>query len=176
MKYKNIVVIMGLLIMLLACKQPAPETGGGNSPPIGARMHMVQFKLPSLTDGAMIDSTQFEGQVLLVTFFATWCPPCIQEIPSFITMQNDYKAKGFSVLAFSVDEGNPDYLKKFIEKHEINYPVLQADPDVTKGFGSVTGIPVTFLINRKGEIMKKYLGYIEHDVLEKEIVDMLNAG
>ncbi|MBE9521494.1 MAG: TlpA family protein disulfide reductase, partial [Proteobacteria bacterium] len=117
-----------------------------------------------------------EGQVLLVTFFATWCPPCIQEIPTFIALQDAYSSKGFSVLAFSVDEGDPAPLHRLIEKYGINYPVLLADLDIAKGFGGVSGIPVTFLVNSKGEIVKKYLGYVEHDVLEEEIEKMLADG
>ena len=177
MKYKYLLPAIGLLVLLLACKQQGPETRGGYSPPIGSRMQMVHFKLPSLTDKRILDSDELKGQVLLVTFFATWCPPCIQEIPSFIDLQKNFKPKGFSVLAFSVDEGNPEQLlNNIIEKYGINYPVLFADQDLIKGFGGVAGIPVSFMVNRKGEIVKKYLGYIEHDVLVEEIKKLLAAG
>ena len=79
------------------------------------------------------------------------------------------------MVAFSVDEGDPAPLQRLIKKYGINYPVFWADLDITKSFGGVTGIPVTFLVNRKGEIVKKYLGYVEHDVLEEEIKTMLTA-
>ena len=173
MKFRYLLPVIGLLVMLVACKQPE---GGGYSPPIGKNMQMVDFKLPSLTDNAVLDSKQLEGQVLLVTFFAIWCPPCIQEIPTLIALHDAYKAKGFSVLAFSVDEGSPEPLYNLIEKYGINYPVVLADNDVSRGFGGVTGIPVTFLVNRKGKIVKKYLGYVEHGVLDEEIRKMLAAG
>ncbi|MDH3783632.1 MAG: TlpA family protein disulfide reductase [Desulfobulbaceae bacterium] len=176
MKFRYFLLVVGLFAMLLACKQPESETRGGYSPPIGKHMQMVQFKLPSLTDNAVLDSKELEGKVLLVTFFATWCPPCIQEIPTFIELQDSYKGKGFSVVAFSDDEGDPELLNKLIEKYGINYPVLLADLEIARGFGGVSGIPVTFLVNRKGEIVKKYLGYVEHDVLEEELQKMLAAG
>ena len=83
-----------------------------------------------------------------------------------IALQDSFKPKGFSVVAFSVDEGELAPLKKLIDKYGINYPVLLAEPFVTKSFGGVSGIPVTFLVNRKGQIVKKYLGYdafILHD-------------
>jgi peroxiredoxin len=176
MKFRYFLPVLGLLVLLTACKQPESENRGGYSPSIGEHMEMVQFRLPSLTDNTVFDSRQYDGQVLLVTFFATWCPPCIQEIPTFIALQNSYKAKGFSVVALSVDEGDPAPLHRLIEKHGINYPVLLADDDVVRGFGGVTGIPVTFLVNRKGRVVKKYLGYVEHDVLEEEIRNMLAAG
>ena len=65
---------------------------------------------------------------------------------------------------------------KLIDKFGINYPVLLAEPAVTRNFGGVTGIPVTFLVNRQGQIVKKYLGYVSHDDLEEEIKTMLAAG
>jgi len=176
MKFRYFLAVIGLLLMLLACKQPESGTRGGYSPAIGEHMQMVQFSLPSLTDNTVFDSRQHDGQVLLVTFFATWCPPCIQEIPTFIALQNAYKAKGFTVVALSVDEGDPAPLHRLIEKHGINYPVILADNDLARGFGGVTGIPVTFLVNRKGRVVKKYLGYVEHDVLEEEIREMLAQG
>jgi glutathione peroxidase-family protein len=93
-----------------------------------------------------------------------------------LELQKTYGEKGFSVIAFSVDEGDLAPLYRLIEKYGINYPVLLADETITKGVGGVTGIPVTFVVNRKGEIVKKYLGYVEHDVLEEEVKSMLAAG
>ena len=176
MKFRYIFLAIGLLMLVMGCKQPESETKRFGTPAIGEHMRMVQFKMSSLTDNAMLDSKQLEGQVLLVSFFATWCPPCIQEIPIFISLQNSFRQKGFSVVAFSMDEGDPALVRKLIEKYGINYPVLLADSAVERGFGGVTGIPVTFLVNRKGEIVKKYLGYTEHGALEEEIKKMLSAG
>jgi thiol-disulfide isomerase/thioredoxin len=136
-------------------------------------MKMVNFNLPSAAENTMVDSKQFEGKILLVTFFATWCPPCIQEIPTLIDLQNSYASKGFSVIGMSVDEGGVPPLKRLIDRTGINYPVLMADNKVAGGFGGVTGIPVSFLVNRQGELVKKYLGYIEHDVLQEEIQKMI---
>ncbi|MFC1843427.1 TlpA disulfide reductase family protein [Thermodesulfobacteriota bacterium] len=160
----------------MACKQIEQETRVGLTPAIGERMQMAPFKKSSLNDKSTIDSQQFDGQVLLVAFFATWCPPCIQEIPTLIALQDSYKSKGFSVVAFSVDEGDLAPLKKLINKTGINYPVLLADSEVARSFGGVTGIPVVFLVNREGEIVKKYLGYTSHDILEEDIKTVLTAG
>lgn len=176
MKVRCFFLLIGLLVLLAACKQSEPDTRGGYSPPIGGHMQMVQFRLNSLTDNRVIDSKELTGQVLLVNFFATWCPPCIEEIPTLMALQDSYREKGFSVVAFSVDEGPPETVHNLIKKFGINYPVILADNDVTRGFGGVTGIPVTFLVNRKGEIVKKYLGFAEHDVLEEEIRKMITAG
>ena len=176
MKIKCFFLVIMLLTALMACKQNEQGTRIGLTPAIGERMQMAPFKKASLTDKATIDSHQYDGQVLLVTFFATWCPPCIQEIPALIALQNSYKSRGFSVVAFSVDEGDLAPLKKLIDKKGINYPVFLTDSEVSRSFGGVTGIPVTFLVNRKGEIVKKFLGYTNHDILEEDIKTVLTAG
>jgi len=175
MKLRYFFLVIGLILALVACKQSDSDTRVGLSPAIGERMQMAPFKMDSLTDKAIIDSKQFDGQVLLVTFFAAWCPPCIQEIPTLIAIQDSFKSKEFSVVAFSVDEGDMTPLKNLIGKYGINYPVLIADNVVTRSFGGVTGIPVSYLVNRQGQIVKKYLGYVDHDVLEDEIKNMLAA-
>ena len=177
MKLRIFLFAAMVLLVLAACKQGEPNTAArGPAPAIGERMQMAPFKMTSLTDETVLDSHELEGQVLLVNFFATWCPPCIQEIPTLISLQDSFKKKGFSVVAFSVDEGNLAALKNIIDKKKINYPVLPADQDVTRSFGGVTGIPVTFLVNRQGQIVKKYLGYVDHDTLEQEIKALLTSG
>ena len=176
MKFKYFFLAVMLFTAVVSCKQNEPGARNGVTPAIGERMHMASFEMPSLTDNTTINSQQFEGQVLLVAFFATWCPPCIQEIPTLIALQDSYKSKGFSVVAFSVDEGDLAPLEKLIANNGINYPVFNATQDITRSFGGVTGIPVVFLVNRKGEIVKKYLGYTGHNTLEEEIKIMLAAG
>ncbi|MBW2466764.1 MAG: TlpA family protein disulfide reductase [Deltaproteobacteria bacterium] len=176
MKLRCFLLVIVLVAALMACKQVESDKRADLTPAIGERMQMVHFKLPSLNDQAMLDSSQFDGQVLLVAFFATWCPPCIQEIPVLMDLQDSFKSKGFSVVAFSVDEGDPASVKKLIDARGINYPVFLADSAITRSFGGVTGIPVSFLVNRKGEIVKKYFGYVDHDVLKEEIKTMLSAG
>ena len=126
------------------------------------------FVLPAVA-GEAVDSDAYRGRVLLVSFFATWCPPCMEEVPAFIELQKEFAARGFSVLGLSVDEGGIDLVRRLVEKYGINYPVAMADQQVTRGFGGVSGIPVSFLVNREGQVVQKYLGYTDHDVLKQDI-------
>lgn len=138
-----------------------------------AAAKMPHFSLPSVLDGKEIDSDQFEGKVLLITFFATWCPPCIQEIPSLIDLQNEYKEKGFSVIGISVDQGSSKSVKKLVEKTGVNYPVVMADSKITRDFGGIVGIPTSFLINKDGNVIKSYPGYVPHNILVSDIQGLM---
>ena len=131
------------------------------------------FSLASAVDGTTVSSEEFKGKALLITFFATWCPPCRQEIPSLIKLQNEYGEKGFSVIGLSVDEKGPKVVAKLIEKEAINYPVLMASSRIARDFGGIAGIPTSFLVNRKGMIVKRYPGYVPHSLLEKDIKSIL---
>lgn len=142
--------------------------------PAVAASKMPSFVLPDAVSGNTVNSEVFSDKTLLVTFFATWCPPCIQEVPDLIMLQEKYRDQGFSVVALSVDEGGPKVVKRLIEKRSINYPVLMANGSTARAFGGVVGIPTSFLINSKGTVVKKYPGYVPHKVLENDIKKILN--
>ena len=134
---------------------------------------MPEFALSSASDDSIVSSKDLQGKVLLVTFFATWCPPCRQEIPDFIELQKILGDKGFSIVGISVDEGGSEIVKKMVEMEEINYPVLMADESVIEGFGGISGVPTSFLINRKGSVVKSYPGYAPRETVEKDIKELL---
>jgi thiol-disulfide isomerase/thioredoxin len=139
-----------------------------------ASAQMPQFILKSVVDGKEVDSQNFAGKVLLVSFFATWCPPCVEEIPTFNELQESYSEKGFSIVALSVDQGGPAAVAKLVKKKNINYPVLMADNETMQNFGGVYGVPVSFLVNREGNVVKKYPGYVPKSILTKDIKSILN--
>ncbi len=139
-----------------------------------AATRMPEFSLPNAVSGATVKSSDFSGKTLLVTFFATWCPPCMQEVPTLIELQRQFPQDNFSVIGLSVDEGGPNVVAKLIEKRSITYPVLMADETTAHGFGGVAGIPTSFLVNKEGNVVKKYPGYVPHTVLENDIKKIMN--
>jgi thiol-disulfide isomerase/thioredoxin len=139
----------------------------------GAATKMPSFELEDVVSGAPIDSSSFAGKSLLITFWATWCPPCIQEIPNLIKLQNEYGANGFSVVAISVDQ-EKGVVQKMVTRKEINYPVMMADKEVTRDFGGVYGIPTSFLVSKKGTVVKRYSGFVPHSVLVKDLQQIIN--
>ena len=138
-----------------------------------AATKMPSFELEDVVTGAPIASSSFAGKSLLITFWATWCPPCIQEIPNLIKLQNEYSSNGFSVVAISVDQ-EKGVVQKMVNRKEINYPVMMADKAVTRDFGGVYGIPTSFLVSKKGTVVKKYSGFVPHSVLVKDLQKIIN--
>lgn len=134
---------------------------------------MPAFILPDAVNGKEVNSEVFTGKALLLTFFATWCPPCIEEVPTLVELQNKYGDEGFSVIGLSVDRGGVKAVKRLIEKKSINYPVVMADSRIMEDFGGIYGIPVAFLVNKKGNVVKKYTGYIPKSTLEKDLRKVL---
>jgi peroxiredoxin len=134
---------------------------------------MPAFSLPSVSGGTMIGNDAFKGKVLLVNFFATWCPPCLKEIPTLVSLQKKFADRDFTVVGFSVDKKeNMAALKKLLKKTEVNYPVVLADPETKKEFGA-TFLPMTFLIDKKGVKVKSYFGERKFSVFEKDINELL---
>lgn len=134
-----------------------------------AATKMPPFTLPSVKDGAMVKSSGYQGQALLINFFATWCPPCRKEIPSLIQLQKEYGPKGFTVIGISTDQGGMPLVDKFAQKLEINYPVLLSDSQTPTAFGGILGIPTSFLVNREGNVVKRYDGYVDHQTLVNDL-------
>jgi len=134
-----------------------------------AATKMPPFSLPSVKDGAMVKSSAYQGKAILINFFATWCPPCRKEIPSLIQLQKEYGPKGLTVIGISTDQGGASLVDKFAQKMEINYPVLLSDSKTPDSFGGILGIPTSFLVNKEGNIVKRYDGYVDHQTLVNDL-------
>jgi thiol-disulfide isomerase/thioredoxin len=139
-----------------------------------ATSKMPAFSLAEVTDGKPVDTQEFQGKALLVTFFATWCPPCMDEVPTLIQLQKEFSKDGFSVIGLSVDQEGPGVVVKLIKKQGINYPVVMADSRTIRDFGGVYGIPMSFLVNRSGNVVKKYTGDVPRSVLVKDIRSVMD--
>lgn len=157
-----------VILLLIAGFLPFTLATSANSAP-----KMPAFELEDVMTGNSVNSNIFKGKSLLVIFFATWCPPCVQEIPNLIKLQEQYAGNDFSVVALSVDQ-EKQVVQKMVERKSINYPVVMADDAVTRNFGGVYGIPTSFLVSKKGTVVKKYTGYVPHSVLVKDLKQIIN--
>ncbi|MGD1089831.1 MAG: TlpA disulfide reductase family protein [Verrucomicrobiota bacterium] len=125
-------------------------------------------------NGKTVRLSDFKGKVVILDFWATWCPPCRAEIPGLIELQKKYQAQGLAVVGVSVDQASSDTVKSFVQQMGINYPVVLADTKVVTAYGGIAGLPTTFIIDRTGRIVKQHLGFTEKEEIETEIKSLLN--
>lgn len=124
------------------------------------------------TNGMEQKLSDFKGKVIILDFWATWCPPCREEIPHFIDIYDRYKDRGLEVIGIALDE-DKEKVKSFVKDKGINYPVLLGNGQVTDLYGGIDGIPTTFVLDRDGNIRKKYIGYREREVFESDVQELL---
>lgn len=115
------------------------------------------FTLKDL-NGQSVQLSSLKGKVVLVNFWATWCPPCREEIPSMMKLNQAMQGKPFQMLAISIDEGGKEAVEGYFKKNGVSLPtLLDTDGEVSKRYGT-TGVPETFVLNAKGLIVKKVIG------------------
>lgn len=122
------------------------------------------FKLKSL-DGKSFNKESLKGEVVILNFWASWCGPCMKEIPELKKLAANSKAK---VVGIALDELGAETVRPFVETHEINYPVLMGDQDIFQQFNGV-GIPYTLVLDRTQRIVKIYRGPTDMQSLEADL-------
>jgi thiol-disulfide isomerase/thioredoxin len=130
-----------------------------------------QFKT---IDNKILDLSQFSGKVIVVDFWATWCPPCTKEIPHFIELQEKYKNE-VQFIGLNVGEKESE-IKEFIKSMGINYIIGYSNENIEKSFGGISGLPTTFIIGKDGKIKAKAIGYRSKEWFEKQIISALRES
>lgn len=123
--------------------------------------------------GGLVKSRDFDGKVVILNFWASWCPPCREEIPGLVELWKQYGDKGLVVVGVSLDEGGTERVEAFIKQFEINYPVVMGTPEVVAAFGGIESIPTTFILDRHGKIVSKHVGYVPKSTFAEGIKILL---
>lgn len=123
-------------------------------------------------DGNVISTAAWRGKVALVIFWATWCPPCREEIPQLIALQKQYGDR-LQVVGISMDDDTPEQVKAFAAKAGINYPIVMATRNIIAGYGGVPALPTTFVINPDERVVQKHVGLYPPEVFDQEIRSLL---
>ena len=161
--------IVPLCILCLLLTAGCGESKNGDSAPA--------FSLKEIT-GETVSLDQYKGQIVLLDFWATWCPPCKKSIPELITLQSKYKEQGLVVLGISLDDPNrvsDSDLASFKKHYKINYKILRGNAEVVKDyFGKQSiSIPTMFFINPEGKIVDKHVGFMP-GAIEASLKKMLS--
>ncbi len=117
--------------------------------------------------------SDYQDKVIVLNFFATWCPPCRDEIPDFIDLVSDYGDKGLVIIGISLDRSDKETVRNFANGYGINYPVLFDDGLVSETYGPIRSIPTTFIIDKKKNIVQRIVGSRKRDYFESVIKPLL---
>ena len=156
-----IVVVIAALFFVSRRFAPKPSMSGAAPP----------FTVTDL-QGQKLTLADYRGKVVLLDFWATWCAPCLGEIPDFVEMQQKYGPQGLQVIGISMDDSAKP-VRAFYEQQKMNYPVAVGDAKLADQYGGMMGLPITFVIDREGRIAKKFVGATDPARIEQEVVAAL---
>lgn len=192
-KLSRNLLVAGLLIVavalgfhLMSPKEPAADQSAATAAAGDAGSPIVPRAVPSVRGkdapdvalkdlaGKPIALKDFKGKAVLVNFWATWCGPCVIEMPWFIEFKEKYGQDGLEVYAISLDEEGPAVVKPFVEKHKMGtLTVVMGEEKTAEAFGGLLGLPTTFMVDRDGKLYSKHQGLVQKDDVEEEIQILL---
>jgi len=154
-------IMFGMLLTLSACNKTGSVTTA--SPIAKENSAAPDISVVSITDGSTLKLSSLKGKVVLLNFWATWCPPCREEIPSMMKLNSALLGKPFQMIAVSMDEGGKPAIESFFKESGFSLPTyLDQSGNAGKVYG-VTGVPESFIIDRQGILVKKIIGGIAWD-------------
>jgi thiol-disulfide isomerase/thioredoxin len=159
----------------------ADASSDANSPIADFDQALPRTVIPSL-GGDWVDLSTYKGRVVLIAFWTTWCPGCVDEVPGLIRLQEKFGGKGFTVVAIAVDDEGEESVKSFVEKghfpvsggsSSINYPVLLGSEEIARKLGFEGGLPAGVLVNRDGREVKIVRGNVSESALSRAVRRLL---
>ncbi len=154
-----------IVLMAVLCLASAATSGwaAGSAP---------DFTLKAVQDGKEYSLSQFKGKVVLINFFTFFCGPCRQEMPHLSQLSQELKAQGFQTLGIGL-ASTPQQLKQIVTQLNLAYPILEGNDAVSKAYGGVELVPLTFIIDKQGNVAHKILGARSKEEFEKMIKPLL---
>ena len=125
-------------------------------------------------DNRPVDLAALRGKVVLLNFWATWCASCQVEMPRFVEWQTKYKTEGLNIIGISMDDDAAP-VQSLLREHKVNYPIVMGDENLGLQYGGILGLPVTWLIDRKGIIRAHYKGDVDLKGMEAKIRELVNG-
>ena len=158
--HKRLLLVVLLAVFILGCSKGDSGQGLSGGAP--------DFTLPAV-DGSMVSMSDYSGKVILVDFWATWCPPCQEMIPVLSKLHKKYSDKGLVILGVSLDKDGLGVLGTFVHENMIPYKVVMGDNRISNAFGGVSSIPTLYMVDREGRLVRKLTGYHSYNQLEEQV-------
>jgi thiol-disulfide isomerase/thioredoxin len=131
-----------------------------------------EFTLKSV-DGKTVKLSDYKGKVVIIDFWATWCPPCRRGIPDLVSIQKEFKDK-VVIIGISLDrEKTIKDVPGFVKNNEINYPVVYGDDKVVIDYGGIQSIPTSFVVDKNGTVVDMHVGLVSKDTFVNKIKELL---
>ena len=189
MKKFALILIISAAAALLGCNKKVSDTKDNSNDNNTAQTTQMQMSSAdaSTTDqtapeftlvdtkGKNISLSEFKGKVVIIDFWATWCPPCRRGIPDLISIKKEFKNK-IAVIGISLDVETKKDVIPFIKKFGINYPVVYATNEVVQNYGNIDAIPTSFIIDKNGKIVNQHVGLTPKEVYVDEINKLLKKS
>jgi thiol-disulfide isomerase/thioredoxin len=153
---------------------PAPRAGDSQTPVIRFVKNPELAPLLQVQDilGKPVNKDNWAGKVVLVNFWATWCPPCREEIPELLELKKEYKDR-LEIVGISEDDDPPATVLKFARQKGMTYPIVMATPELIDAYGGVPALPTSFLIDTQGRVVQKHSGLYPIEGYDLEIRSLL---
>ncbi len=136
--------------------------------PLSLPAQTADFTLTGL-DGKTYSLSDYRGKWVLVNYWATWCPPCREELPELEVFYSNHKDKDAVVLGIALEDISDERLKAFVDEQFLSYPIIKVSPDRKPPLGTVPGLPTSYLVNPEGKIVAKQVGALTREALESFI-------
>ncbi|MEI6206814.1 MAG: TlpA disulfide reductase family protein [Desulfuromonadales bacterium] len=154
------ILMTGMFLVLSACNKPESAK---RSPAATENRPAPDISVIAISDGSSLKLSELKGKVVLLNFWATWCPPCREEIPSMMKLNKALVGKPFQMVAVSMDEGGKPAIESFFRESGFMLPTyLDSEGKASKAYG-ITGVPETFIVDKQGMVVKKIIGGLAWD-------------
>ncbi len=166
---------LGLVTSIYALRRARAEQAGDAASAADAKV--IRFaRNPEMAppfllhdiSGKIVSTADWKGKVVILNFWATWCPPCREEIPELVQLQAHYKDK-LLIVGASEDDDGPQRVLQFAQRYGMNYPIVMATRELIDNYGGVPALPTSFIIDPQGRVMTKHTGLYEYEVYEREV-------
>lgn len=180
------VLLLGVLFVMSGCSSEQNDPPAERSEPLeqldpqSAQLYPAQREAKArdfevtLINGETFRLSDHKGKVVMLNIWATWCAPCREEVPDFVELYDKYRDEGLEILGVSIDKQGESVVKPFMEKYEVNYPIVIDRGEIMDKYGPTMGVPTTYIIGREGNLQYFAVGALTNEELEPRLKKLLN--